>query len=62
MWQSFCRHGSGHGTSSHPTVAKHLMRAELLAWVHGMILLDAIYMVHKDFEEHNSENKLVESN
>ena len=34
------------------------MRAELMAWVHGMILLDAVHMLKNDFERHKSVSKV----
>lgn len=54
------RHGTGRGTMSHPTVSKHIMRAELFTWIHAMVLLDAIYTVHSDLLNHGSANKLLQ--
>jgi hypothetical protein len=59
MVNAGCRHGSGHGTGSHPTVGKHMFRGELMVWIHGMILLDTIYMVTNDIKNKGSISKLL---
>lgn len=41
---------SGNGAGWHPTVATHLYRGELLAWLLTIPLLDALYMIKDDVE------------
>lgn len=40
----------GFGAKHHPTASSHLLRAEAIAWVHGLVLLDAIDLVRSDLE------------
>eukprot|EP00602_Paraphysomonas_sp_CaronLab_P001648 CAMPEP_0185032004 /NCGR_PEP_ID=MMETSP1103-20130426/19815_1 /TAXON_ID=36769 /ORGANISM="Paraphysomonas bandaiensis, Strain Caron Lab Isolate" /LENGTH=486 /DNA_ID=CAMNT_0027567733 /DNA_START=228 /DNA_END=1688 /DNA_ORIENTATION=- len=44
-------YGLGSGARWHPTRGIHLLRGELIAWLYGLTLLDALYMTRKELSE-----------
>ena len=48
MTKEASEYGSGKGARWHPTRGFHLLRGEFIAWLHGLAMLDAIYMVKKE--------------
>jgi hypothetical protein len=41
---------NGKGASWHPPTAFHLLRGEAIAWLYGLALMDAVYMVEADMK------------
>ena len=39
---------SGKGANWHPPIGFHLLRGEAIAWLYGLALMDALYMVEED--------------
>ena len=47
---------SGKGANWHPPIGFHLLRGEAIAWLYGLALMDAVYMVEEDVKSmHLSE-------
>ena len=44
------RYGFGEGKPHHPSLAFHMWRGEVIAFAHALAILDAIYMIEKDFK------------
>jgi hypothetical protein len=49
-------YGLGHGAKWHPTVGIHLLRGELLVWLYGLTLLDAMYTTQELLRTETPEN------
>lgn len=41
------KYGLGHGANWHPTIAIHLLRGELIVWLYGLTLLDAMFTIQE---------------
>eukprot|EP00602_Paraphysomonas_sp_CaronLab_P010572 CAMPEP_0185031500 /NCGR_PEP_ID=MMETSP1103-20130426/19009_1 /TAXON_ID=36769 /ORGANISM="Paraphysomonas bandaiensis, Strain Caron Lab Isolate" /LENGTH=548 /DNA_ID=CAMNT_0027567043 /DNA_START=103 /DNA_END=1749 /DNA_ORIENTATION=+ len=52
--------GLGGGAKHHPTASIHMLRGELLVWLYGLPLLDALYMVQGDLKGGSTVNTLRE--
>jgi hypothetical protein len=48
MTREASTYAAGSGAKWHPTRAFHMLRGEMIAWVYGLPLLDALYMLQKD--------------
>lgn len=53
------RYGNGRGAKHHPTVGTHMLRGEIIAWLCGLTLLDALYSLQAELKTVSSEKLLA---
>jgi hypothetical protein len=44
-------YGAGNGANWHPSAAFHMLRGEMLVWIYGLVLFEAIDLVEHELKE-----------